>query len=149
MNALRNRVLIFFGPEPAHIVSSRSPFGFNRRDATGYLQIAIRGINPAATINRRSATKNRVHRLETLFRRGGGFPIFHSAIDDEGAEGEEGGDKDYCGATDGPVGVRFGARERNAKCDEQDAMNRTGDFHRDGHVPDVFEGHGDAEQEEK
>ena len=77
----------------------------------------------------------------------GVFPSFHSAIDHEGAKREEGGDKDYCGATDGPVGGEFGPGERNAKCDEQDAMEHSNDFDGNGDVPDVFEGHGDAEED--
>ena len=77
------------------------------------------------------------------------FPFLHPPIDHKRPEREKSGNKDLRRATDGPLGVRFRARERDAKCDEQDAMNRAGDFHRDGHVPDIFQRHGDADQHKK
>jgi hypothetical protein len=74
---------------------------------------------------------------------------FEAAVDEEGAEGKEAGDKDEGGAFDGPLRLAPGETEEEAVCEEESAVDRAEDMDRERLAPDAFQGYGDAKQDEE
>ena len=72
-----------------------------------------------------------------------------AGVDEEGAEGNEGGDKEEGGAFEGPFGFEPGEEEGEAVKEEEQTVGHSDHTDGEGKVPDVFQGHGDAEEEEE
>lgn len=67
---------------------------------------------------------------------------------DERAEGDEGGNEEEGGTFDGPFGDGPSLDDAEAVEEEEDAVDGADDFDAERVVPDVFEGHGEAEEED-
>ena len=78
-----------------------------------------------------------------------GFVSFHPPVNQPGTEGEQRGDKDESGAAERPLGDAGGVEQRGAKNHEENAVGQADEAHGLGLAPDVFQRHGQKEEDEK
>src|SRR5687768_2538296 len=79
---------------------------------------------------------------------GGELDLLELAVEDEGAEGHERGREGEAELEQGPAVAQGGLNQENREENEEGTVQGAADLDEDGHVGEVFEGHGDPQQEE-
>jgi hypothetical protein len=78
-----------------------------------------------------------------------GFVILHATIDKPGAKGNDGGEEKERRATQRPLCDDGGVEKGGAKNHEENAVGHANDADGLRLAPEIFEGHGDEEEDEK
>lgn len=76
------------------------------------------------------------------------FIIFHPAVDNPWAERNNRSEKDQGATSQGPAGRESGVQQGGAKNHKENSMCHSYDLHHLRLSPDIFEGHGNKEEDE-